>query len=275
MTTAAPDDLLAIPLFLRLDTPERQAAHRARVAALPAPWGWLQPPRERGKIVFNPPPKAEGMGKSVHERDLRALAVQKALKGAGLVTFQRLRPLLPAMGDNEIGSGLRRALELRFAEQRGRKYCIFGFDEREQPMVSDEHASAPAAAQPEPAAEPAAKSAAPAPGGTQEENTMATNKKGRKAANGGGKKAKKAATVKKAATKANGANLDQFGLRKGTTRSEVAAYLAQDGGRTMAQVKEKFGATFYNMVNALKEMGNKVTKDKETGKIHVVARAAK
>lgn len=53
--------------------------------------------------------------------------------------------------------------------------------------------------------------------------------------------------------------LDAFGLRTGTKSSDVAAFLTE--GHSMAEVNEKFGDVFYNLLKRLGEMGHEVRKD--------------
>ncbi len=83
--------------------------------------------------------------------------------------------------------------------------------------------------------------------------------------------AKKAApkAVKKAAKAAKPkgprkppAEKDQFGLRKGSAKSEAAAMYARKNGATLAEVKEKVGSIQLNVLVGLEEAGHIVEREK-------------
>lgn len=74
-------------------------------------------------------------------------------------------------------------------------------------------------------------------------------------------KAAKPKAVKKAA-----AEKDQYGLRKGSARSEAASMYARKNGATLAEVKERIGSVQLNVLNALKADGYAVTQEKITKK---------
>lgn len=79
-----------------------------------------------------------------------------------------------------------------------------------------------------------------------------------------GKKAKASKTpVKPTKEKAK----DQFGLRKGSARSEAAAMYARKSGATLAEIKERVGSTQLNVLTALEATGSyDVEKTVETRK---------
>lgn len=58
------------------------------------------------------------------------------------------------------------------------------------------------------------------------------------------------------------AEKDQFGLRKGSAKSEAAAMYARKSGATLAEVKDKVGSIQLNVLNALEEAGHKVEREK-------------
>jgi outer membrane biosynthesis protein TonB len=73
------------------------------------------------------------------------------------------------------------------------------------------------------------------------------------------KKAVKAATSKKA----DKSEKDQFGLRKGSTRSTAAAMYARKSGATLEEVKEAVGSIQLNVLKELEANGFAVEKEKE------------
>lgn len=117
----------------------------------------------------------------------------------------------------------------------------------------------PAAARKTAAAKPQAEAKASA--GKKEDTTMAAPKAGKK-------KAAKKTTVKK--VKTTPANLDIYGFREGTARSQAMAMLAT-GKHTMADVKVKIGDTFYGALKQVAKAGFKVSKA-DDGKITITAK---
>lgn len=88
------------------------------------------------------------------------------------------------------------------------------------------------------------------------------------------KVAAKAETAPKATTKArkgsekpkaakSKAEVDQFGLRKGSAKSKAAAMYARKNGATLAEVKEALGSVQLNVLNGLEAEGYKVDRKKE------------
>ena len=66
--------------------------------------------------------------------------------------------------------------------------------------------------------------------------------------------------------KAVSADKDQFGLRKGTTRSEAAALYSRKNGATLAEVKERLGSVQLNVLVKLEGEGYTVERIKEKRK---------
>ena len=62
------------------------------------------------------------------------------------------------------------------------------------------------------------------------------------------------------------AKLDQFGYRKGTTRSKAAQIYARKKGATLAEVKEVVGSIQFNLLNEQRKRGNKLREVDETNK---------
>jgi hypothetical protein len=79
------------------------------------------------------------------------------------------------------------------------------------------------------------------------------------------KPAKKAAAKPKAAKKSK-IQLDQFGLRKGSARSQAAAMYARKNGATLAEVEEKIGSIQLNVLKDLEAEGWKIEVEKEKRK---------
>ncbi len=88
----------------------------------------------------------------------------------------------------------------------------------------------------------------------------------------GAAKAKPArgAKVRKART-VDPAKLDQFGLRKGSIKSQAAAMYASKKGATLNEVKEALESTQFNVITELEGKGFKVLRSQVPG---VGARAA-
>ena len=78
--------------------------------------------------------------------------------------------------------------------------------------------------------------------------------------------ASKEKTTKKTATK------DSFGLRKGSNTQKAATMFTK--GATMADVKAKTGSNQYNVLKWLEKQGHQITKDKKSGLITVIPKAA-
>jgi hypothetical protein len=109
--------------------------------------------------------------------------------------------------------------------------------------------------------------------------TPARTKATRKASNGAvtpkpakakatGKAAKPAKAAKAKAAKpakAEKVELDKFGYRKGSLRSQAAALYSTGKGATLGEVKEKLGSVQLNVLTELEGKGYKVTKTKEAG----------
>lgn len=76
------------------------------------------------------------------------------------------------------------------------------------------------------------------------------------------KAAVKAKAEKPKAAKKAKVETDQYGLRKGSARSEAAAMYARKSGATLAEVKERVGSIQLNVLNALEAEGYVVTKEK-------------
>lgn len=76
------------------------------------------------------------------------------------------------------------------------------------------------------------------------------------------KAAKAPDKAKVAKPKAEGAEKDQFGLRKGSIKSKAAAMYARKNGATLNEVKEALGSVQLNVLNSLEEAGHKVEKEK-------------
>lgn len=74
------------------------------------------------------------------------------------------------------------------------------------------------------------------------------------------KKAAKA--VAKKGPRKPAAEKDQFGLRKGSTRSEAAAMYARKNGATLAEVKGKVGSVQLNVLIGLERAGHTVKREK-------------
>lgn len=88
------------------------------------------------------------------------------------------------------------------------------------------------------------------------------------------KVAGKAETAPKATTKArkgsekpkaakSKAEVDQFGLRKGSAKSKAAAMYARKNGATLAEVKDALGSVQLNVLNGLEAEGYRVDRKKE------------
>lgn len=78
------------------------------------------------------------------------------------------------------------------------------------------------------------------------------------------KAAVKAAKGKTAKAKSEPAEKDQFGLRKGSTKSKAAAMYARKNGATLAEVKDALGSVQLNVLVGLEEDGFTVKREKET-----------
>ena len=65
---------------------------------------------------------------------------------------------------------------------------------------------------------------------------------------------------------------DSFGLTKGSNTQKAATMFRK--GATMADVKAKTGSNQYNVLAWLKKQGHEIIKDKETGMITVIPKAA-
>lgn len=250
-----PDDPLGIPLFLLVSSKEYWLNGFKGTRTTPR---YQVGHARRDQLVCNAPPTLDHMRKTEQHRGLRAAAVRGAVDRRHGSTFQGLCDALAHMDENEIRSGLRRAIELRWVEQDGRRY--YSLDNRRQRMVSDEHASPPGDAEPTaPETPPAAESPAPQP---QEADVAVKAKKASKKSSKGAKKAVKAAAPKKAAKaakpKKEAAPVDAFGLRVGSKRAIAAAMFVK--GCTMGDVKKnpKVGQTVYNLLTALAADGHKV-----------------
>lgn len=62
------------------------------------------------------------------------------------------------------------------------------------------------------------------------------------------------------------AEKDEFGLRKGSTKSQAAAMYARKSGATLDEVKQKLGSVQLNVLNGLEEDGFTVERIKEERK---------
>jgi hypothetical protein len=80
------------------------------------------------------------------------------------------------------------------------------------------------------------------------------------------KAAKPVAKAKVAKAKAEPTEKDQFGLRKGSSKSKAAAMYARKNGATLEEVKEALGSVQLNVLSALEEEGHTVTRSKEERK---------
>lgn len=79
-------------------------------------------------------------------------------------------------------------------------------------------------------------------------------------------KAKTAKGSEKAKAAKSSVEKDQYGLRKGSTKSQAAAIYARKSGATLEEVKEKLGSVQLNVLNELEEDGWKVERVKEQRK---------
>ena len=68
------------------------------------------------------------------------------------------------------------------------------------------------------------------------------------------------------------ATKDDFGLRKGSNTAKAATMFRK--GATMADVKTKTGSNQYNVLKWLEKQGHQITKDKKSGLITVIPKAA-
>lgn len=82
------------------------------------------------------------------------------------------------------------------------------------------------------------------------------------------KKAKSAkpAKAKSKPRQINPDTVDEFGLRKGSTKSKAAAMYANSKGATLAEVKAKLGSVQYNVLKQLRDKGFKIKEVEETNK---------
>ena len=80
------------------------------------------------------------------------------------------------------------------------------------------------------------------------------------------KGSEKTKAAKPKAEKKAKAEKDQFGLRKGSTRSEAAAMYARKSGATLEEVKIKVGSIQLNVLNELEANGFEVKKEKQERK---------
>ena len=118
--------------------------------------------------------------------------------------------------------------------------------------------TAPPKAKANGAAKPAPKAAAKAAG--KPKAKAAAKAPAKKAAPKAAKKAAKAAPAK--APRKAPAEKDEFGLSKGSAKSQAAAMYARKNGATLAEVKEKVGSIQLNVLNALEEAGHTVEREK-------------
>lgn len=72
----------------------------------------------------------------------------------------------------------------------------------------------------------------------------------------------KAKAAKPKAEKKAKAEKDQWGLRKGSSKSEAAAMYARKNGATLDEVKEKIGSIQLNVLKELEAEGHKVEREK-------------
>jgi cytoskeletal protein RodZ len=78
--------------------------------------------------------------------------------------------------------------------------------------------------------------------------------------------AKAPAKAKAGKAKATVTEKDQYGLRKGSTKSLAAAMYARKSGATLTEVKDKLGSVQLNVLVALETEGYKVEREKEERK---------
>jgi hypothetical protein len=79
--------------------------------------------------------------------------------------------------------------------------------------------------------------------------------------------AKPAKVIAKAKAKLEAsADKDQFGFRKGSSKSEAAALYARKNGATLEEVKEKLGSVQLNVLGSLEKAGHTVERVKEERK---------
>lgn len=116
----------------------------------------------------------------------------------------------------------------------------------------------------EPAEEPAS-APPPKPRKAKAKVKAKGNGKAAKPVKAAAKPAKRAAKASPAKAKAakprqrDPSKLDQYGYRKGTTRSLAAALYATKRGATLAETKERFGTTQFNVLTELKARGHKIS----------------
>lgn len=72
----------------------------------------------------------------------------------------------------------------------------------------------------------------------------------------------KAKAAKPKAEKKAKAEKDQWGLRKGSSKSEAAAMYARKNGATLDEVKDKIGSIQLNVLKELEAEGHKVEREK-------------
>lgn len=72
----------------------------------------------------------------------------------------------------------------------------------------------------------------------------------------------KAKAAKPKAEKKSKAEKDQWGLRKGSSKSEAAAMYARKNGATLEEVKEKVGSIQLNVLKELEAEGHTVEREK-------------
>lgn len=80
------------------------------------------------------------------------------------------------------------------------------------------------------------------------------------------KAAKAPEKAKAAKPKASGEGKDQFGLRKGSAKSQAAALYARKRGATIEEVRQAIGSVQLNVLKGLEEKGFKVERLKEERK---------
>lgn len=86
-----------------------------------------------------------------------------------------------------------------------------------------------------------------------------------KAKKAASKPAKAPAKARAKARVSNTANLDDFGYRKGSLKSQAAAMYASKKGATMAEVYAKLESNQLNLLTDLEGKGHKVKRVKEDG----------
>jgi hypothetical protein len=140
---------------------------------------------------------------------------------------------------------------------------------QELPMRTDDEATAPAdteapadKAKPAKAAKPRKAKPASANGKAADKANgnaaTPTKAKAAKPLKAAAKPAKAKAVKAKAQRQRDPAKLDQFGFRKGSIKSTVAAMYAKGKGATLAEVKESVGSIQFNLLTELKGRGFKV-----------------